>query len=138
MRTPLVCLAIGLVSLFAAIDRPVQAKDYPTRPVRIIVPYPSDVDVLARIIAQKLSERLGDQFYVENLAGAGGVTGTGKAATAPPDGHTILFIAPDFVVSPLLHAKVPYDLSKSFTPVTLVAMSSAVLFSVHPSVPRKT
>jgi tripartite-type tricarboxylate transporter receptor subunit TctC len=138
MRTPLICLAMGFVSLIAATDRPVQAKDYPIRPVRIVVPYPPGgaVDIIARIIAQKLSEGLGGQFYVQNLAGAGGDIGTGAVAAAAADGQTILFISPDFIVGPLIKSKVPYDPSTSFAPVTLVATSPSMI-SIHASVPAK-
>jgi tripartite-type tricarboxylate transporter receptor subunit TctC len=138
MRAPLICFSISLVSLFSVIDQPVQAKDYPTRAVKIVVPYPPGgaVDVMARLIAQKLSDGLGGQFYVENLSGAGGDIGTGAVATAPADGQTILFVSPDFIVRPLVKSKVPYDPIASFAPVTLVANSPAVI-SIHPSVPAK-
>jgi Tripartite tricarboxylate transporter family receptor len=138
MRAPLICFSISLVSLFSVIDQPVQAKDYPTRAVKIVVPYPPGgaVDVMARLIAQKLSDGLGGQFYVENLSGAGGDIGMGAVATAPADGQTILFVSPDFIVRPLVKSKVPYDPIASFAPVTLVANSPAVI-SIHPSVPAK-
>ena len=91
MRTPLI-FAMGFVSLFVAIECPAQAKDYPERPVKIIVPFPPGgaVDVIARTMAQKLSEGLGGQFFIENLSGASGAAGTGTAANAAADGHTIL------------------------------------------------
>jgi tripartite-type tricarboxylate transporter receptor subunit TctC len=138
MRTPLICFAIGIASLFAAVDRQSQAKDYPERPVKMVVPYPPGgaVDVMARIVAQKLSEGLGSQFYVENLAGAGGDIGTGAVAAATADGQTVLFISPDFIVRPLIKSKMPYDPITSFAPVTLVATSPAMI-SVHSSVPAK-
>jgi tripartite-type tricarboxylate transporter receptor subunit TctC len=115
------------------------AQGYPSRPVKMIVPFApaGPTDVIARLIALKLSERLGQQFYVENHAGAGGNTGTGMAAGAAPDGYTILVVSTGFVVNPSLYAKVPYDPIKDFTPVTLAAASPNV-FTVHPSVPAKT
>lgn len=108
---------------------------YPVRPVRVIVPFPpgGGTDILARVIAQKLSERLGQQFYVENIAGAGGSNGTGQAAKAAADGHTILFAFSSFVVNPSLFAKLPYD-PKDFEPVTLAASTTTVLIT-HPSIP---
>jgi tripartite-type tricarboxylate transporter receptor subunit TctC len=114
-------------------------QGYPSRPVKLIVPFApaGPTDVIARLIALKLSERLGQQFYVENHAGAGGNTGTGMAAGAAPDGYTILVVSTGFVVNPSLYAKVPYDPVKDFTPVTLAAASPNV-FTVHPSVPAKT
>src|SRR5215469_14382051 len=84
------------------------AVDYPTRPVRIVVPYApgAATDVVARLIVQKLSERLGKQFYVENIGGAGGNIGMGRAAQAAPDGYTVLFATFQFVVNPALYGKV--------------------------------
>jgi len=127
-------IATGLALLLAATACPVQAKDYPERPVRMIVPYPPGgaADVIARIFAQRLSEGFGGQFYIENLAGASGATGTAAAASAAPDGHTILFVSPDLVVSPLLKTKVPYDPFSSFAPITLL-VSSREIVAVHPS-----
>jgi tripartite-type tricarboxylate transporter receptor subunit TctC len=88
-------------------------------------------------VAGKLTESLGQQFYVENLPGAGGNTGTATAAKAPADGHTLLVVSTGFMVNPSLYAKVPYDPVKDFAPLTLVAESPNVLF-VHPSVPAKS
>jgi len=92
------------------------------------------VDVIARLIAQRLSEQLGQQFYVENAAGAGGTIGTGRAAQAAPDGYTILVqdgIA--FTANPSLYGKVPYDATRDFDPVTVPATTMQVL-AVHPSI----
>src|SRR5262249_55831432 len=110
------------------------APAYPTRQVRIIVPYPAGgpTDVIARVVAQHLSESLGQNFFVENLTGASGVVGTGTAANAPGDGHTILFVTNDFAVAPTVSSKVPYDPIKGFAPVTIAAASPQVIV-VHPS-----
>jgi tripartite-type tricarboxylate transporter receptor subunit TctC len=115
------------------------APAYPTRQVRIIVPYPAGgpTDVIARVVAQHLSEALGQNFFVENLTGASGVVGTGTAANAPGDGHTLLFVTNDFAVAPTVSSKVPYDAVKSFAPVTIAAASPQVVV-VHPSFPAKT
>ena len=112
---------------------------YPSRPVRVIVPFaPSGTtDIFARIAAQKLTERLGKSFYVENIAGASGNIGTGQAARAAPDGYTLLFAFSSYVVNPSLFAKTPYDPIKDFDPVTL-AVSSPAVITVNPSVPAKT
>jgi tripartite-type tricarboxylate transporter receptor subunit TctC len=128
-----------LATVFIAGNCQAQTAGYPNRPVRMIVPFAAagPTDVIARIIAQKLSDSLRQQFYVENQAGAGGNTGTGHAARAPADGYTILVMSTGFVVNPSLAANVPYDPIKDFTPVTLAAASPNVL-SVHPSVPAKT
>jgi tripartite-type tricarboxylate transporter receptor subunit TctC len=112
---------------------------YPDRPVKIIVPFApaGPTDVVARLIAQKLSERLGKQFYIENVTGAGGNTGMGQAARAAPDGHTILFVSSSYVVNPSLYPKIPYDPYRDFAPVTVAGDAPNILL-VNPSVPAKT
>jgi tripartite-type tricarboxylate transporter receptor subunit TctC len=117
-----------------------RAQDYPARPVRVIVPFApgGQTDVVARLVAQKLSDRLGKQFYVENAAGAGGNIGAGRAVQAAPDGHTILFIdAIGFTANPSLYAKVPYDPVTDFDAVAIAATTMQVL-AVNPSVPAQT
>ena len=138
MRAALIGFGFALASLLTPVECPVQAANYPDRPVRIIVPFPPGgaVDLIARVVAQKLSERLGGQFYVENLPGAGGDIGTRAAAAAPADGYTLEFVAPDFIVSPLVKAKVQFDPITSFAPVTLVAASQELIL-VNPTVPAK-
>jgi tripartite-type tricarboxylate transporter receptor subunit TctC len=115
------------------------AQQYPTRPVRVVVGFPAGgpTDAIARIVAQKLSDKLGQQFFVENVGGAGGNTAAGQVARVTPDGYTIMAISTGFVVNPSLYAKVPYDPIKDFAPVTLVAVSPNVVV-VNPSVPAKT
>lgn len=115
------------------------AQTYPARPVRLIVPFGAGgpTDVIARLVAQKLSERWGQQVYIENLPGAGGNTGVATVARAPADGYTILVVSTGFMVNPSMYAKVPYDPIKDFAPITLVAASPNVV-SVHPSFPAKT
>jgi tripartite-type tricarboxylate transporter receptor subunit TctC len=115
------------------------AQTYPDRNVRVIVPFGQGgpTDVIARIFAQKLSENLGRQFYVENIPGAGGNIGTEKAAKAAGDGYTMLVVSTGFMVNPSLYAKVPYDPVKDFAPLTLAAVSPNVVF-VNPSIPAKT
>jgi tripartite-type tricarboxylate transporter receptor subunit TctC len=90
---------------------PTLAQSFPTRPVRIIVPFApaGPTDVFARLLIPKLSETLGQQFYVENQAGAGGNIGMGNAARATPDGYTIVFVSTSYIVNPSLYAKIPYD-----------------------------
>jgi tripartite-type tricarboxylate transporter receptor subunit TctC len=115
------------------------AQTYPARSVRMVVPFAAagPTDVIARILAQKLSENLGQQFYVENLPGGGGNTGTAAAAKSAADGYTILVVSTGFVINPSLYAKVPYDPIRDFAPVTLVAASPNVL-TVNPEVPAKS
>jgi tripartite-type tricarboxylate transporter receptor subunit TctC len=115
------------------------AQTYPSRPVRLIVPFAAGgpTDVIGRIVAQKLSESFGQQIYVEDVPGAGGNTGTAMVAKAPPDGYTMLVVSTGFMVNPSLYAKVPYDPIKDFAPITLVAASPNVL-SVNPQVPARS
>jgi tripartite-type tricarboxylate transporter receptor subunit TctC len=112
---------------------------YPSRPVRMIVPFApaGPTDVIARVVAQKLSELWGHQVVVDNRAGAGGNIGMGLAVTAPPDGYTVLVVSSSFVVNPSLYAKIPYDPYKSLIPVTNMAASPNV-FTAHPSVAAKS
>jgi tripartite-type tricarboxylate transporter receptor subunit TctC len=118
--------------------RPADAQTYPARPVKLVVPYApgGPNDIMARLIAQKLSDALGGQFYVENSPGAGGTIGAGAVAGAPGDGHTLLVANQDVIVQPIIKTKVPYDPFKSFTPVTLV-VSAPEMIVVHPSLPAK-
>jgi tripartite-type tricarboxylate transporter receptor subunit TctC len=118
---------------------PASADKYPSRPVRVIVGFPAGgpTDVIARLVAQHLSDALGQQFVVENLPGAGSNTASGQVARATPDGYTIMAISTGFMVNPSLYAKVPYDPIKDFAAVTLVAASPNVVV-VNPQVPAKT
>jgi tripartite-type tricarboxylate transporter receptor subunit TctC len=93
--------------------------------------------VVARLIAQKLVEKFGQQFYIENVAGAGGNLGMATAGRSPPDGYTILFVSSSYTVNPSLYAKSPYDPDRDFAPVTKAAGSPNGLF-VHPSIPAKS
>jgi tripartite-type tricarboxylate transporter receptor subunit TctC len=115
------------------------AQNYPSKPVRVVVGFPAGgpTDAIARIVAQKLTDNLGQQFYVENIGGAGGNTAAGQVARVTADGYTIMAISTGFVVNPSLYAKVPYDAVKDFAPVTLVAVSPNVVV-VNPQVAAKT
>jgi tripartite-type tricarboxylate transporter receptor subunit TctC len=115
------------------------AEGYPTRPVRVVVGFPAGgpTDVIARLVAQQLSDRFGQQFVVENIPGAGSNIASGQVARATPDGYTIMAISTGFLVNPSLYAKVPYDAIKDFAAVTLVAASPNVVV-VNPQVPAKT
>ncbi len=121
-----------------ALAGPAFAQTYPAKPVRMIVPFApaGPTDVIARLIAQKLSETWSQQVYVENIPGAGGNTGTATASRAPGDGYTMLVVSTGFIINPSLYAKVPYAHS-DFTPVSLVAASPNAV-SVHPSFPAKS
>jgi tripartite-type tricarboxylate transporter receptor subunit TctC len=127
-------LLLGMLALAG----PALAQPYPNKPVKMIVPFApaGPTDVIARLIAQKLSETWGQQVYVENIPGAGGNTGTATAARAPADGYTILVVSTGFIINPSLYSKVPYAIS-DFTPISLVAASPNAV-SVHPSFPAKS
>jgi tripartite-type tricarboxylate transporter receptor subunit TctC len=127
----------GLLLLIGAADA--QIAGYPNKPVKIIVPFAAGgpTDVVARLIAQKLSEKLGQQFYIEDTTGAGGNIGMGAAARSPGDGYTILFVSSSYTVNPSLYAKMPFDAEKDLAPVTKAAGSPNALF-VHPSIPAKS
>jgi tripartite-type tricarboxylate transporter receptor subunit TctC len=119
---------------------PAAAADasYPSKPVRIVSIFPpgGGNDVLCRIVAQKLTERLKQQFIVENRAGANGIVGTEVAARSAPDGYTITLVPSGHAVNATLYKKLPYDSVRDFTAISLAAWSPLVL-AVHPSLPAK-
>jgi tripartite-type tricarboxylate transporter receptor subunit TctC len=126
-----------IVLALLALTAPGVAQNYPERVVRIINPYPpgGSVDVMARILAQKLSDDLGQQFIVENRAGGGGNTGSDFVAKAEPDGYTLLFTAPGpLTVNQTLYSKLSFDPAKDFAPIALFATAPIVLI-VNPAVP---
>lgn len=114
-------------------------QQYPSKPVKVIVPFPPGgiTDIAARLITQKLSEKLGQQFYIENVSGAGGNLGMAQVARAPGDGYTVLIASSSIVVNPTLYTKVPFDVDKDFIPVTK-AGGSPNSWLVNPEFPAKT
>jgi tripartite-type tricarboxylate transporter receptor subunit TctC len=116
------------------------AQSYPAKPVRIVSPYPAagGVDVLARVVAQRFSEALGQQFIVDNRTGASGRIGTEIVAKSPADGYTLLLgtIGPNAII-PAVDPKLSYDAVKDFAPISLIAVSDYMLV-VHPSLPVKS
>jgi tripartite-type tricarboxylate transporter receptor subunit TctC len=137
-RRQFVQLAAAAVAAYAA-PRIASAQSYPEKPVRMIVPYApgGPTDVITRLVAQRLSDHVGKQFFVENMGGGGGNIGMGRAAKAAPDGYTVLVVNPSYVINPTLYDKVPYEFGKDFDPVTLMVLTTLVL-AVHPSVPART
>jgi tripartite-type tricarboxylate transporter receptor subunit TctC len=127
--------AAAVAAITAGAITPATAQDYPTRPVRMIIPFPpgGSNDVMGRLIATHLGDRLGKQVVVDNRSGAGGVIGTEFAAKSPPDGYTLLVISIAHAVNPWLY-KLAYDPIKDFSPVGLLARGANVLV-VHPSLP---
>src|SRR6185503_3619106 len=116
------------------------ATDYPTRPVTLVVPFApgGGTEFLARLLAQRLEQRLGKPFVIENRPGAGGVTGALSVARAAPDGHTLLMApSPVMAINVTLHKKLPYDPVTDFVPLALVVLSPYVLV-VNPSLPVRS
>ena len=139
MKTRIHCLLTAALAATAFTGAQAADAPYPNKPVRMIVPFApgGPTDVIARVVAAKLSEAWNNQVVVDNRAGAGGNIGMGLAAGAPADGYTIAVVSSSYVVNPTLYAKIPYDPFKSFVPVTNIAASPNV-FVAHPSVPAKT
>ncbi len=118
----------ALLSLLAGAS-PAVAQDYPTRAVRIVVPTGAGgiTDIIARIVAARLSERLGQPVVVENRPGASGIIGTEAVARAQPDGHTLLMVYPSHPVNPSLQPQLPYDTVRDFAPITTITTVSLVI-----------
>jgi tripartite-type tricarboxylate transporter receptor subunit TctC len=133
------CAAVSAVLAATLLACPGRAQDYPSRPVRVIVPFApgGPNEIIARLVAQRLSETLGQPFIVENRPGAGGNIGTDLVAKSAPDGYTLLSAGPgSLVINPLLGAA-PYDTARDFAPVAIMATAPNALV-VHPSVPART
>ena len=128
-----VALLLALASTVAA------GQDWPSRPVRFILPFPpgGGTDILGRLIAERLSASLGQPVVTENRGGAGGNVGAEAAARSSPDGYTIVLVAPSLAISPTLYSKINYDPIKDFAPVSLVATVPNVMIT-QPSVPAQT
>jgi tripartite-type tricarboxylate transporter receptor subunit TctC len=137
-RPALLCTVLLAVAA-AVIPADGLAQSYPAKPVRVIVPSSAGggTDIVARIITPELSKRLGQQFVVENRAGAGTMIGIEVASKAPPDGYTLLMGLSTLAINSALYKKVPYDPVRDFAPIT-VAVSSGSIIVVHPSVPVKS
>ena len=139
MKSTINILMAAVLSAFALFAAQASAQQYPSRPIRIIVPFPpvGPTDEVARLVAHKLTEAWKQQVVVDNRSGAGGNIGMGIAANAPADGYTILFVSSSLMVNPSLYKNVPYDPHKSFAPVSVLAASPHVFFT-HPSQPVKS
>jgi tripartite-type tricarboxylate transporter receptor subunit TctC len=130
---------VGIAAAVPAVSRIVWAQTYPTRPVHWIVSFTAGGpnDTVARIIGQYLSERLGQQFLIENKVGAGGNIGMAAVLSAPPDGYTIGFAAPNNAINASLYDKLPFDFVRDSAPVAGTMLLTNVMV-VHPDVPAKT
>lgn len=120
MRNPLARVRVLVGAVLAAVATGAAAQAYPQKPVRIIVPFPPGgaVDTIARVVASRLSDQMGQQFIVENRAGANGSIGSDAVAKAAADGYTLLVQASTFVTNPLFLKTLPYDIHRDFTPIT--------------------
>jgi tripartite-type tricarboxylate transporter receptor subunit TctC len=135
-RRDFIILSIGATTMVRAAHA---ADTYPSRPIRLIVPYPpgGGTDIVGRVLGEKLSASLGQPIVVDNRGGAGGVLGTEIVAKAVPDGYTLLLVPTSHVINPSIYAKLPYDTAKDFAPITMVA-SAPILMAVNPRVPAET
>src|SRR5690606_24817909 len=112
------CLLLGAILLAAG--RPGVAGDFPTKPVRMIVPFPAGgtLDIAARVIGEHLAKEFGQPVVVDNRPGANGIIGTEAVARAEPDGHTLLFVTASFVINPTVQFNLPFDITRDFIPIT--------------------
>jgi len=129
----------ALTLLLAGLSLAAHAQGYPTKPVRLVVPFAAggSTDIIARVLAQKLNELWGQPVIVDNRAGGSTVIGTEIVAKAPPDGHTLLVTPAPFTIVPSLNAKLPYDPQRDFEPITLINTTPLVVV-IHPGVPAKS
>jgi tripartite-type tricarboxylate transporter receptor subunit TctC len=130
-------IALGLLAV--AGTGPARALDYPTRPVHVIVGYPAGgtTDILARLVGQYLSERLGQQFVIDNRSGAGNNIGTEVVVNAAPDGYTLLLVNPANAINATLYEKLPFNFIRDIAPVAGIMRVPNVM-EVNPAVPAKT
>src|SRR3954463_13256214 len=136
MRALLIAALAFCLAPFAALAQ--SAEKYPERQIRVIVPYPpgGSVDVLGRLLAQRMQENWGQSVIVENRPGAGTMIGTAAAAKAEPDGYTLIIVVSGHTTNPALYATMQYDGVKDFQPIALLARTPVVLYA-HPSLPAK-
>jgi tripartite-type tricarboxylate transporter receptor subunit TctC len=142
MRTIAAALSVGSAAAMLAMPQamaqaPAQAQAYPTKPVRMIIGFPPGqaTDIIGRTIADKLSQSLGQQFVVDNRAGASGIIGTELTIKSPADGYTVLMSSSGpLAVNPGLYAKLPYDVMKDLAPISMVA-TVPLFMAAHPSLP---
>jgi tripartite-type tricarboxylate transporter receptor subunit TctC len=139
IRVHLCLSAAKTLLLLTCFSAPAHAQPYPTGPVRIVVPFPAGggVDSLGRLVATRLTEALGKSFVVENRGGANGMIGSEVVAKSAKDGYTLMVNGANFVTSPSLYKKSPYDPARDFEAISLIAFGPNVLVA-HPSLPAKS
>lgn len=135
----LALVAASLCMLCASPASMAQGASWPSRPVRIVVPFgPGAPDTVARLVAPPLAAAFGQPFVVENRPGANGVIGTEIVAKAPPDGHTLLVVSASMAVNPSIYRKLPYDVQRDLAPISSICYTEALILGVNPAVPAKT
>jgi tripartite-type tricarboxylate transporter receptor subunit TctC len=132
-------LGIATITAILALTTPVHAQNYPTKTVRMIIPFAAggNTDIIGRIFAPKMAEILGQQVIIDNRGGAGGTIGTEALTRAAPDGYTLLMASAGHTINPAMFKKLPYDSVKDFVPIGIVA-DVPTAFVIHPSLPPKT
>src|SRR4030081_423275 len=132
-------VAAALLGLNTGSGAHAQDTDFPTRPIRVVVPYPAGglVDLITRVVTERLAASMGQQFVIESRAGANGTIATAAVAHSEPDGYTLLMITDSHGVNPLFYKNLNYDSAKDFAPIGLIGKSPMVL-TVHVSVPART
>ena len=132
--------ALWLLGAAAAGSQPCWAQPYPSKPVRVVVPFAAGgaPDLVGRIVAQQLTAQTGQSFVVENRPGADGVIGAQQVAEAAPDGYTLLVTSSSFVINPSFHRKLPFDVIRDFEPVSSLAATEAYILGVNPALPART
>ena len=134
---PVIALGILLCVAQALSAVPAMAQSYPSKPVRIVLPYLGGTDFVGRWVAAGLSPGMGQQVFVDPRPGAGGNIGHEAVAKAPPDGYTLMMASTPFVLNPIMNSKAGYDIARDFTPIAHLASLPNVL-AVHPSVPARS
>jgi tripartite-type tricarboxylate transporter receptor subunit TctC len=138
MKRMLRAAALGLTTLLLPVSA-IHAQDYPLKPVRVVIPWPAggSNDIVGRVVSQKLSESLGQQFVIDNRAGASGVVGADLVAKSPGDGYMLMVHSVTHLGNATMYKKLPYDTLKDFVPVALLCQQPGGLI-VHPSLPAKS
>lgn len=137
MMKPVVLLACACFGLYGS--APASAQSYPSKPIRMIVPFAAGApDAAARILAQQLQVQMGQPVLVENRPGANGLPGTEAVARADPDGYTLLMVSTSIAINPSLYRKMPFDVQKDLEPVTAVVTGPGYILVVNPALPVKT
>jgi tripartite-type tricarboxylate transporter receptor subunit TctC len=129
-----------LAVIVFAFGWPAHGQQYPSRPIRLVVPFPAGgtADVIARGIANEVSTSLGQSFVIDNRGGANSIIGSEIVAKAPPDGYTLLYVTAAFVINPHVYVKLPYDALRDFDPVTNGVLGTGYLIVLHPAVPANS